>query len=122
MNPLPDDEQRLQALLARPSPPLADDGFSLRVLSALPAKSSASTLAVLPIRSILCTTAALAGLALAWQQGVSDETLEFAATQLRDAFSPTSPRFAEPAIVGALAVAGLSLLYAFKPQPHRLLK
>jgi len=111
MNALPDDDQRLKELLARVSPSLSDNGFSARVLAALPAKAAAQTF---PTRFAVCFIGALAGLALAWNKGVTPDALELAADQLRGSFTRVSPRLMDPAVLVAFAVASLSLLYAFK--------
>lgn len=117
-----DDEQRLKTLLAHAASPLPDDGFSARVLSALPAKTSSRPFASSTARSVACAVGAFAGVALVWNHGVSPEAIAFASDQLRNSFTGALTGLAVSAISIALFTAGCSLLYAFKPNPRRILR
>jgi len=66
LTPLPPDRDPVDAWLSVKAPiaPLPDDGFSVRVLAALPPPN-----ALLWRRPVLCLAGALAGLAFAWAQG-----------------------------------------------------
>jgi hypothetical protein len=68
----PDQEAQLEAWLrmTRASAPPPDDGFSARVMAALPAGAAPHTPASVP-RAILCGVAAAAGLVVTLQQRLS---------------------------------------------------
>ncbi len=118
VNPGARDDARLEALLRRPAPPLADDGFSARVLAALP-----------PVR------AAAAGSAKIVRRHERAEWLGVwvgvVVALLGCFFWPTSPAesagaffravsnatyLADPALALAVLVAAGSILYAFWPR------
>jgi hypothetical protein len=114
------DDERLQAMLRESSPPLADDGFSTRVIAALPPEKQTF---VLYARLAVCALGASIGLVFTWKRGVSTESLILAANQILESVAQTGMGLGDSRIVAALAVTALSLLYAFKRQlpPLRVL-
>lgn len=105
-SPDPADD-RLEALLRQKrSAPLADGGFSARVVAALPPGENRRWVGV---RISLLTTAALAGLAVALAQGGHWIDLT---TQLEQAVAAVSDQLADPQISLALAITAASLALA----------
>ncbi|HZP59697.1 MAG TPA: hypothetical protein VFB27_05180 [Opitutaceae bacterium] len=105
LNPFGDD--RLDALLRTPpAAPLADDGFSARVLAALPPQKKRRQSW---IRICVLTTAALAGLAVAlWQKDGGTDLLaqsDHAVTALYDHLS-------DPSLLVALLATAVTLFFA----------
>ncbi|HYD83623.1 MAG TPA: DUF5056 domain-containing protein [Opitutus sp.] len=117
LNPLSRDDERLSAILREAQPAIADDGFSTRVLAALPPpKNSAHPLLSRPFA---CAIGTLVGIAVAWNHGVFSASFTSAFADLRSSVStslatnadmPASPGLA---LALALAVTGASLFYAF---------
>ena len=115
LNSLPsaNDDARLEALLRRAAPTLPDNGFSARVLAALPATEEQHA----PWRrAVFCLVGAAAGCGLAfWRSGASpglQSGLEQFGVNLADA----SLVFADPMVSAALVVTALSLLVAFRTE------
>lgn len=109
MPPPNNDDTLLEARLRRDLPPLPDEGFANRVLAALPP----------PVRQrrprsrlVFVLAGALAGTAWALAAGAGrpGPDLDATATALTHALTP----LADPMLLLALAVAGLSLVYAFR--------
>lgn len=114
----PTDDGRLQAWLRSVQQPLPDEGFSRRVLAALPPPRCASA----PVwsRPVACTIGLLAGVSFAWQRietaggfspggGQWRRTLEEALWKFDTPMAPTT----QTALTIALAVAAVSMAYAF---------
>ena len=104
------DEAQLDALLRRAAPPLTDDGFSARVLAALPAAPEQRTSWR---RSIFCLVGALAGCGFAFWRGLAASDWEAGFERVATAFLNLGPAFADPLVGAALVVAVLSLGVAF---------
>ncbi|MCX6954018.1 MAG: hypothetical protein NTV51_17860 [Verrucomicrobia bacterium] len=106
--PPPDHgDDRLEALLRAPASALPDDGFSARVLAALPPPDRASHVARASVAQWCGFLAALATLA----------ALTAAAPwmELQTAFAPVSVSFTDPGVLAALVVALGSTVYALWP-------
>jgi hypothetical protein len=111
MNPHPDRaDAHLEALLREPAPAVPDDGFSARVLTALPPPVGTP----LPwTRVAICTGLAvtltmvaliLAGPVDAWAASWS---------LVESALAPVAAQLLDPKVLIALAVATASVSYAF---------
>lgn len=112
-----DDDRNLEALLRRTPAPLADNGFSSRVMAALPPPRRKRS--IVSARAVLCSLGAAAGLALAWSNGASLGTLAAAKDQLHDAF--TSARVGgDSTLLLVIAATVVSLLAAFPPRRPKL--
>ena len=122
--PAPPDDAALTAFLARAQPPLPDDGFSARVVAALPAPRRAP----LPVRPLLTAVAALAGAALSWRQFAEVGGSQAVTQQFNDVLDglqlaanhtlgPTPTANLPAALSLAIGVSAVSLLYTFR---HRL--
>lgn len=86
LTPTPEDEQ-LETLLRRVEPPLPDDGFSVRVLAALPPVEPASSGigAWLNVQTALVLAGALAGFFVAEAHGARWSDLTHLATSFESA-------------------------------------
>lgn len=116
-SPSPDD-QHLRTLLGQGLPPLPDDGFTQRVLAALPPPTPKRTLS---FRALLCTVAAVAGLALALRRGPSLQSLSVALERLDESLVEVAlplvgdaGRHVGAGLTLALAATVLSLFYVFR--------
>jgi hypothetical protein len=123
LNLPPDNDARLAALLRSTHTDLPDDGFTARVLAALPPPTpSAVPFLERPAgRPIVLSIAALAGLALALWQGLSVETLRTLVPAVQQTTATASVSVTDPAFSIALFVTAASVLYAMKPRFLRLL-
>lgn len=120
-SPAPDDEQ-LEARLRRSAAPLPDDGFSLRVMAALPPRPPAAApptpapdrarMMVFLTGGVCGAIVALGGMAL--KQG-SGAVLTDSLRGLRESLVV----LADPRFALALGVALSSLLYVFRPAADR---
>ena len=113
MNPVPDanDDAHLEALLRRAATPVPDDGFSMRVLAALPPAAEPSALWS---RAVFCLAGAAVGGGFAYWEGASWPGLRADFAQARTAFANVSPTLADPLFAAAVTVTLLSLLVAFR--------
>lgn len=117
LNPLPDpDDARLEAMLREPIPLLADDGFSARVLRALPPPTPAP--ALWP-RVPLCAVSAALGILVAFVGAAPWVNLNENWTSVQAAFAPVGAWLSEPAVLAALVVALASVVYALRPSFRR---
>lgn len=121
--PSPADDDVLENLLRRHSPPaLADDGFSARVLTALP---SAPATRQQPPRLVIIVVAGLAGTALAVTGISAGGGPASISSTLADQFKTFSPAFGGagaapgPALIVATLSTIISLVYAFRPRVVR---
>ncbi|HEX2853200.1 MAG TPA: hypothetical protein VHO24_08180 [Opitutaceae bacterium] len=105
-------DRRLEQALSQSLAPLADDGFSARVLAALPEKKSAAPSI---LRYGLCLAGATLGATLAVKQAVSPEGLSGTTVQLNEALANASVLVTDPRAFTALLITGVSLLFALKP-------
>jgi hypothetical protein len=112
MTPLSPEDARLEKLLSQDlNASLPDDGFSARVLAALPPPQRDPS----PVwgRITALTAGALAGLAVALWQGAHWSDLRSVATQLGQATSPISDQLTDTGLVLVLAITAGSLALAF---------
>jgi len=112
------DDARLEAMLRRASPALPDNGFSARVLAALPPEAEAT-----PWRRIaFCVAGAAAGCGFALWQGVSWPELQADAAQFSAKLANAGSALDNPMFGAALVVTALSLLVAFRTELREKLR
>jgi hypothetical protein len=115
LNPLSRDDERLSAILREAQPAIADDGFSTRVLAALPPPKNSA----LPLlsRPFACAIGTLVGIAVAWNHGVFSASFTSAFAELRASVSTSLATNADmpagPGLALALVATAASLFYAF---------
>jgi hypothetical protein len=110
----------LKVWLRQASPVLPDDGFSQRVLAALP--SSRASTARAPFRALISVFAGGAGAAFAWWQIVASRAatvlptrFESAMEEIKNALNQSAtPAWDQALTLAVLATAG-SLFFAFRP-------
>lgn len=101
-------DDRLESLLRTPAPPLPDDGFSTRVLAALPSPVRHAPRFARPAVARWCGAVAILGtltaisLAAPW-------------SEFQTAFAPVTNSLTEPAVIISLIVALGSTGYALWP-------
>ena len=113
VNPPPDpDEARLESLLRGAPMALPDDGFSTRVLAALPPPARTPAR-----RSHLawCTAAAALGTVLALVIAAPWSAMHDTWRPVLSALAPLGANLADPAVLAALLVATASAVYALRP-------
>lgn len=88
--------------------PLADNGFSLRVLRQLPPPEHSS-----PTRKLVLLGGGLVGGYLAWQQGFSVGELSATGVSLASVSIPALDQLLQPPVLLALALTGLSLVFVY---------
>ncbi len=112
MKPSSPDDTPVEAWLRSSAslPPLPDDGFSHRVLAALPppARRRANRL-----RLVLCLAGALAGVALVLQHSPDFPDIFHRLEQLDPVLNQATSQLADPAFAIALGVTAASLLFVF---------
>jgi hypothetical protein len=108
--PSPDD-RRVDAWLRQPPPELPDAGFSARVLAALPPQKTATPW--VPSRTLLCTLALMAGMALAFSRGISSSGTATNPEQWREISANLAPLLTNPWLGLSLAITAASLFMAF---------
>lgn len=120
VNPLPDrdDAPRLEALLRRPAAALPDDGFSARVLSALPPPLIAPARARRS-RRLWCAAGATLGAGVALLGAAPWNDAGETWTSLLSAFAPLSARFSDPTVLVTVVIALASVVYALRPARSR---
>ena len=107
LNEFTKNDRRLEALLRQSSAPLADDGFSSRVLASLPSSTPRRS----PYRLAACLIGAIAGLAVAYffnSNSVGGNSV-VSPDQLWEVISDST-------FLLAVAIAGGSLILAFEPR------
>ncbi len=119
----PDDEAHLAALLRRTPAELPDDGFSARVLAALPppARRSVPLLEYPLVRALAFSLAALAGLVFAIFRGLSLDSVHTLETALLQTLREAPLSLSDSSAVLAFTFAALSILYAMKDRLSRSL-
>lgn len=128
MNPNPphddfDTANDLDALLrAAPAAPLADDGFSARVMRALPAQKKAEQRTASARRSLLCSVGLAAGLVLGLAQ--KDQATWAPVLALADKLASEQSwvrmlRFDSPLGITALALGGTYAILKYLERPVR---
>jgi hypothetical protein len=110
MKAAPDHDSELEQMLLAANPPLADGGFSTRVVAALPRKSQRSA-----GRFAMCAAGAVVGVAFAIQRGASWTTVTNAGTEVGQALASLAALAADPWTVLGLVITGLALVYVFRP-------
>lgn len=128
LNPPPPEDARLEAWLRThgAAAPLPDDGFSARVLAALPPPAPAVAPAGLLAarrraahrRAWLCLVGAALGCALSFSGGTAD--LVRGADALRSALAAAGEQLATPSLGLAVAVTSVSLIVGYWPELVRL--
>ena len=113
------DDARLQALLNQHAAPLADEGFSARVLASLPAAPAPSRARSPRFWVYLAGAIAGCGFAL-WQIGSWWE-IQSDTAQAISRLSAALAAWNDPTFVLALVVAALSLAVAFQAELRRRL-
>jgi hypothetical protein len=110
------DDARLEAWLRQPTAPLPDDGFSQRVLAALPPSAPATVSVFVPAparlnwrRLAVCTTGAIIGGIVAYS-GKASFVLPSAA------LDSTVTALGDPTTLAALAITVAAVLYALRPR------
>ena len=112
-----DDDLDVQLRTHFFAPPLADDGFSQRVLTALPAPQQKSLQFK---RRLVCAVGSAAGVAAAAIGFIKSEDFEPALTALDHTLTLAFGQLVTGPVVLALGLAILSLAFAFRDQ-RRLL-
>lgn len=116
--PLPDDE-RLHAVFREVAPPLPDDGFSVRVLAALPAPRSSRT----PIwRTVAILIGAAVGFVFAWQPIAAWASHPPDVESFRRSVAQLGASLTDPHLWLGVALALGSLLYAFMSSARNRLR
>jgi hypothetical protein len=109
LNSAPDrDEAQLEAWLRQPTAPLPDDGFSNRVLAALPPPTPARARW---LRPAFCVAGAIVGAIVG---RTSDSGIETWA-QIQTALEPLRGALSDPAMLAAVTIAIVAALYALRP-------
>ncbi len=111
-NLTPPDPDELDLLLRRDAslPPLADDGFSARVVAALPPPRRRTWLSR---RVVLCLAGALAGAAFSLRSGVEWPTTAQMLGRIGDAAFGASQFLANPVQFAIVVVVAASIAFAF---------
>lgn len=113
LNPPPHpNDARIEAWLRQPATSLPDDGFSARVVAALPPPAPAR---VRRSRTATCAVGAAIGTVIAIAGFGSSDSWVLNWIPMRTAFEPLLAPLSDPVVLSALTVAGLSVLYAFRP-------
>ena len=113
LNSPANEDPRLEAMLRSAAPNLPDDGFSTRVLAALP---QAVEQRVSWRRALFCVVGAGVGVSLALWQGVSWPELQSGIERFATTLANAGPSLANPMFAAALVVTLLSLLVAFQSE------
>jgi hypothetical protein len=118
-SPDPQDDARLDAWMRQSPPPLPDDGFSQRVLAALPHPRSSASYA--SQRTLIVVAGGLLGAGVAWRQLATANDLSGTAVriqnsveEIRSAFVQSGTSLSEPTLSLAITVTVFSLLFAFR--------
>lgn len=108
---IPPDDARLEAWYRAnvSSASLPDDGFSQRVLAALPAPAPRPA-----IRRLFCVAGALLGVGVALVGGLSSRNLQANLPALDAALTEALAQLATPAVGCALGITAISLWFAFR--------
>jgi anti-sigma factor RsiW len=115
LNPPPERDPGLEALLRTAAPSISDDGFSARVLAALPPKAT-------PDRSRVwwCVAGAVAGALFAILRGASWTNLQQGTLDLQRHAAEFAAVAENPWFLLALFLAVGSIVYALYPPRRRL--
>jgi len=112
LNPTPPDDPQLEAWLRASAslPPLPDDGFTQRVLTALPSPASKHSAQ----RTWVCVGGALVGIAVATFGALSSGSLPASLPVFEDTILTALSQLSVPAFGLALGITILSLWFAFR--------
>jgi hypothetical protein len=110
MNAAPDRDSELEQMLRAANPPLADAGFSARVVAALPRKSPRSA-----GRFAMCAAGAIVGVWFAMQRGASWTSVTNAGAEVGQTLAALAALAADPWTVLGFVITGLALVYVFRP-------
>ena len=107
------DDSRLETLLRQPAPALPDNGFSTRVLAALPARIPARRP---ELRLVFCSAGAVIGLIIAFLVSTASSSELAGPNEFGQTYSRLVETFSNPNVILALAVAALSLVFTLWPR------
>jgi hypothetical protein len=102
------DDSRLEMLLRQPAPALPDDGFSTRVLAALPARIPARRPG---LRLVFCSAGAVTGLIIASLVSTTSSGGLAGLNELGRTASRLVETFSNPNVFLALTVTAVSLVF-----------
>ena len=100
-------------MLRRAAPPLPDDGFSARVVTALPTTPQPAP--TWP-RTVFCVGGALLGVGFAFWQGVRLPDLKLGLVQFEGLAASSIQFFGDPLFAAAIVLTLASLLVAFRAE------
>lgn len=112
LNPPPENDANLAELLRQQAPVLPDDGFSARVLAALPPRSERHWL-FSPRFAVAVGAGALAGITFAWRQGSTWRDSVDGLSRLDRELAAASRILSDPNLALALALTVISLLVVY---------
>ena len=107
------DDSRLETLLRQPAPALPDNGFSTRVLAALPARIPGRRPG---LRLVFCSAGAVIGLIIAFLVSTASSSELAGPNEFGQTYSRLVETFSNPNVILALAVAALSLVFTLWPR------
>ena len=118
MNFPPSDDAQLEAWYRSnvSAAPLPDDGFSRRVLAALPAPAHRAAIQ----RRLFCLAGALTGAVVALGGALGSGTFPVDPAALEAEISAGFARLADPAVAWALGITALSWCFVFRPRMRLL--
>lgn len=120
MNSTPPEDERLDALLRSPLPPLPDDGFSHQVVSRLTQPQRGARNSSF-LRVIVIGSGALAGLTYVMLATPRSGSAIDLTAEIGAAVTQVATPFLDPLVLGALSAALLSLALVFYTEiRHRL--
>jgi hypothetical protein len=116
LNPSAGPDAEIEALLRGGHAALTDNGFSARVVAALPAKARAHH-----TRLRWCAAGTITGVLVALASGASFTDFEKSVLELEANLAALVPMVADPSFAIALGVAVVSLGFAFWPAGRKAL-
>jgi hypothetical protein len=120
LNPSSESEDAaLEAWLRQPTAPLADDGFSQRVLAALPPRTSTSL--VMPPRRDINWARLMACMVGAGSGALVALLARYPLSLSPDVLEAFFAKLGDPSTLAVLLVAAASALYALRPRALRQL-
>lgn len=109
MNPTPDPDDELDALLRAAIPPLGDDGFSARVVARLPAARRRDR-----SRGWLAAAGAALGVVIAIAGGASGAAVRVGVSDIQRSFAEVCALAVDPWVPFTLVVIAASLIYTLR--------
>ena len=119
MNIPPSEDAQIRSLLSEHQPPLSDDGFSNRVMAALPAPVTRRNTS---LRAAVCALGAAAGCVVAWQGVSGFGAWDQSSQHLRTALAEAAVGMSDTRFLVAIAVTAASLAYAFKRELRNVVR